>query len=63
VGVHWEVKSLIELERIFMIDVTSSGVFKIQISIILHFVNESRNPGSAPKIKKYSFGADATQEI
>jgi hypothetical protein len=53
---HWQVKSITPLERIFMIDVTSKGIFKVQIEIMMHFVNESRNPGTIPKIKKYSFG-------
>ena len=53
---HWQVKSITPLERIFMIDVTSKGLFKVQIEIMMHFVNESRNPGTLPKIKKYSFG-------
>jgi hypothetical protein len=52
---HWLVKSITDLDRIFMIDVTSKGIFKISIEIILHFVNASRSKGSVPKIKKYAF--------
>ena len=36
---HWMVKSVTEMNRIFMIDVTSKGVVKIQIEVIFHFVN------------------------
>ena len=39
-----------------MIDVTSKGIFKVQLELIMHFVNASRNPGQPPKIKKYSLG-------
>ena len=44
------------MELLFMIDVTSKGIFKVQLELIMHFVNASRNPGQAPKIKKYSLG-------
>ncbi len=52
---HFQVKSVIELERIFMVDVSQKGVFRVQLELILHFVNESRNPGTLPKIKKFFF--------
>jgi len=41
-----------------MIDVTSKGVIKIQIEVIFHFVNKTRNPGTLPQIKRYFFGND-----
>ena len=61
---HWIVKSVIELERIFMIDIQQKGVFKVTLELQMHFVNESRNPGSLPKIKRYSFpvGVQETQK-
>lgn len=55
---HWVVKSITQLSRIFMIDITSKGIFKVQIQLTMHFVNKSKNPGSAPKIKSYFFSND-----
>ena len=49
-------KSIIQLERIFMVDVSQKGIFKVSMELVLHFVNESRNPGTLPKIKKYYMG-------
>jgi len=34
-------------------------MFKVQINLIMHFVNASLNPGSAPKIKQYLFPNDS----
>ena len=59
---HWVVKSVTELNRIFMIDVTSKGVIKVQIEVIFHFVNKSRNPGNLPDIKRFYFGNDNTNK-
>ena len=42
-----------------MIDVTSKGVIKVQIEVIFHFVNKSRNPGTLPDIKRFYFGNDS----
>ena len=50
---HWIVKSVTPLSRVFMIDVQSRGMFKVQINLVLHFVNASMNPGEPPKIKQY----------
>ena len=37
-----------------MIDVTAKGMFRpYNFELIIHFVNESRSPGTLPKIKKY----------
>ena len=55
---HWVVKSITQLSRIFMIDIVSKGIFKVQIQLTMHFVNKSKNPGSAPKIKSYYFSND-----
>lgn len=55
---HWIVKSITQLSRIFMIDIVSKGIFKVQIQLTMHFVNKSKNPGSAPKIKSYFFSND-----
>mmetsp|Transcript_7041 Transcript_7041/g.11849 ORF Transcript_7041/g.11849 Transcript_7041/m.11849 type:complete len:90 (-) Transcript_7041:82-351(-) len=53
-GPVYLVKSVIELERIFMIDVVQRGLFKVSLELILHFVNESRHPGTPPKIKRFT---------
>ena len=57
---HYIVKSVTPLSRIFMIEVSTKGMFKVQIQVTLHFVNESLNPGTAPKIKQYTFSNDMT---
>ena len=56
---HWIVKSVTPLRRIFMIDVQSKGMFKTTLTVILHFINKSLNPGTAPKIKTYSLSNDS----
>ena len=33
-------------------------MFKVQINLIMHFVNASLNPGTPPKIKQYLFTND-----
>jgi len=52
------VKSVIDLNRIFMINVSKKGVLKSKLQLLLHFVNADRNPKTLPKIKKYFISSE-----
>ena len=56
---HLIVKSVTPLNRVFMIDVSLKGIFKASLHLVVHFVNASLSPGSAPKIKQYTFSNDS----
>jgi len=51
-----KVKSLTNLERLYMIDILEKG--KKEIELVMHFVNKQFNPTMSPVIKRYRMYLD-----
>lgn len=51
-----KVKSLTNLERLYMIDIVEKG--KKEIELVMHFVNKQFNPTMSPVIKRYRMHLD-----
>ena len=59
----WQIKSITELNRLFMIDISYRNQVVEPSELFLHFVNQQKLPGGFPDIKRYSIGKEFCGQI
>ena len=60
---YYTLKSVTELNRIFMVDIRKKGIFSgNNVEMTLHFVNVTKQLGQPPKIKTYTIGNNGNRD-